>query len=1039
MRSLLRYIFFLWIFISGKYLFAQLYGENQDIFTTHHGLSNNMILSLHQDHKGFLWIGTYNGLCRYDGKEIRKFHPHTPRDSANWINTIDVITEDRDHNLWISNKGNGISRLDMKTGKWETFKTGRIDVTSIYADQQNIIWLGMREGEIAKIENGKYIRYGRLPEDEKGGFGIVHEIHGRGENELLLVSTSKIFVFNKRTGKGDYVKNKAIPVYRDIEHTFSNGKQVFYFLENKKVVVYDLLAERAATIKEEGINIFHNAVGFTRDKNLLILKEHSLLTIAPHGDIIESINLDEVTGNLQAPGINCVYEDRSGLIWIGTRHGLFKIDRNRTRFRKYTSGAGHTFIKHSYIRSLCAVGNAVWIGTKFGQIGKVTIDTLTGDWVSTRWYDAIVNGVLNDEVTMNAVAVDAEGTTWAGGQEGLYRCGKRGEIFESVPVTDATGKEIETRGTWTIENYSAGKMLIGGDLGVFLYECKSKKVIPMIFSDKASPHVRDVHVSAKQEIWVATSKGLYKARLQEDRFLLDRIPLEGERGEGEKEAWALAEDKHGNIWIATTGSGVYKLENGTGKISRFTKKENELAEDVCSGIIVDKKGKVWISTINGMSLLEPGAGKMINFSEEDGLLSNDFNFKACTITSWGEIYFGSKSGLLAFDPEKIAAQAPFCTNVEITGLRIMGVDYPLYGDSTPSLSLAHQDNNISFRFSLLDFRRPFTHVYRYMLKGFDRQWQSTSQDNPIAAYTNLPPGLYTFMVQASSDGVTWNESRTPLDIEVRSALWQRTYFWVLSGLTVLLLSAFFIRMRFRSSLQRERERSAIQKKMSELEMTALRSQMNPHFIFNAIGGIQHYILKNDIISANEYLARFAKLMRLFLESSRNKYISIEEETNLLELYLSLEKLRFEEKFHYDIAVDQWLLENKIQIPTMLVQPFVENAVQHGLVHKKKGGWLKVSFTCNAERTRIICTVEDNGIGRTAAAHLRQQHKPGHISRGMEIVDERLKTFSEAENIKVTIQIEDKISGDGTAEGTRVNIEILLQNKPYSETHARTYY
>ena len=199
--------------------------------------------------------------------------------------------------------------------------------------------------------------------------------------------------------------------------------------------------------------------------------------------------------------------------------------------------------------------------------------------------------------------------------------------------------------------------------------------------------------------------------------------------------------------------------------------------------------------------------------------------------------------------------------------------------------------------------------------------------------------------------------------------------------------------------------------------------MNPHFVFNALSSIQYYILNNDIEAANDYLSRFSRLMRLFLESSRNKYISVYEESELLEYYITLEQLRFKNRFTFEIKIEDDVPQ-ELEIPSMLIQPFVENAINHGLVYSKNNeGVLVIHFSLTEKYVR--CTIEDNGIGREKAAELKQKSIKSYQSQSTQITAERIQSLKYIEETKVEVNIIDKFNEIGESQGTKVEILIYL--------------
>jgi Histidine kinase len=246
---------------------------------------------------------------------------------------------------------------------------------------------------------------------------------------------------------------------------------------------------------------------------------------------------------------------------------------------------------------------------------------------------------------------------------------------------------------------------------------------------------------------------------------------------------------------------------------------------------------------------------------------------------------------------------------------------------------------------------------------------------------------------------------------------------------VLLLSLLLIRntllKRRNEKLKNENIHRELQHKTSEMEMQALRAQMNPHFIFNCLNSINRFIMKNESRAASDYLTQFSRLIRLVLNNSKKAWIPLEDEIDMLRLYLDMEKLRFRDAFNYDLYCGNGVDPSGLFIPPLLLQPFVENAIWHGLMHKKENGLVTISF--NVENDILHCTVIDNGIGRSAAANAGSKSSQAHKSMGIQITRERLALINgELNNEKVVFNIEDMIDKTGRASGTKVNLSIRFQ-------------
>jgi len=207
-------------------------------------------------------------------------------------------------------------------------------------------------------------------------------------------------------------------------------------------------------------------------------------------------------------------------------------------------------------------------------------------------------------------------------------------------------------------------------------------------------------------------------------------------------------------------------------------------------------------------------------------------------------------------------------------------------------------------------------------------------------------------------------------------------------------------------------------------MSALLAQMNPHFLFNSLNSIDSYIIRNESKKASEYLNNFARLMRLILQNSRSNYISLKDELEALELYMQMESLRFKNKFCYSIAVDNDVDTSSVVIPPMLIQPYVENAIWHGLMHRSNGSEGLVKISISKKEEDLQCVIEDNGIGRTKAEEIKAQKPTNHKrSMGMQITQDRIEIINKLYNMNASVEIHDLTDADGNAKGTKVELTI----------------
>jgi LytS/YehU family sensor histidine kinase len=256
-----------------------------------------------------------------------------------------------------------------------------------------------------------------------------------------------------------------------------------------------------------------------------------------------------------------------------------------------------------------------------------------------------------------------------------------------------------------------------------------------------------------------------------------------------------------------------------------------------------------------------------------------------------------------------------------------------------------------------------------------------------------------------------------------TAMLEETWFKGLLLHVALVFIYLFYRFTVFQIRKEEQLRAEFERRLSDIEMNALRSQMNPHFIFNCLNSIDYYILKNETERASNYLNRFSRLIRLILQNSRVNYVSLKDELEALKLYIEMEVLRFQQRFFYEIKVEKGLELREIEIPPMLLQPYVENAIWHGLLHKKECGHLEVHLSRRAGN--LFCVIEDNGIGREMARALRSKTATRRKSMGMRITEDRISIINRLYKTRSSIRVIDKKNWQGLPAGTRVELTIPL--------------
>jgi hypothetical protein len=554
-------------------------------------------------------------------------------------------------------------------------------------------------------------------------------------------------------------------------------------------------------------------------------------------------------------------------------------------------------------------------------------------------------------------------------------------------------------------------LIVGGwitktDTGIIAsYNLKTKDF--RIISNHTS-RVRSIYFDEiTKNYWIGTYKGLL---IFDESFNLiqtlnkDNLPPR----KLDVDDIAMCNRFNGKIIAGSYGGGIYKIDPVSFNVEAQISEKNGLTDNSAIGIINDDLGNCWITTFNGVNVINKNFKIVSKIYEHDGLPNREFNSKAIAKDGQGAIYSGTLNGVSMLDPKKVLNwKKTFGIDIE----EVLGY----IDESVEKIEIAERINLLESYDSIqIKYVLPDYHTYPYVEENFAviaNELDYDSKDN-IITIRDLSSGNHTIQMGDIYSGKTMS-----LTIS-RTVNYKRYFLTLLSFLFVGLMAYLISKKIISTTKKREEEKTKLNKRISDLQLSSLQSQMNPHFIFNALGAVQYFIQTHDTERADEYLSNFAMLMRSILESSKSKYIRLNEELRLLELYVGLEKVRFESLFEYDIKVDV-NVDTEIDIPPMIVQPFVENAINHGLYNlKEREGYLLIHFGMPQE-DKLIITISDNGVGRKKAAQLRMKK---HKSRGTQIVQERLDTINNGDELIVNTKTID-IVDNGIAMGTKVIITI----------------
>lgn len=508
---------------------------------------------------------------------------------------------------------------------------------------------------------------------------------------------------------------------------------------------------------------------------------------------------------------------------------------------------------------------------------------------------------------------------------------------------------------------------------------------------------------AEHRLWFGTDSGL----LLSDGHTFQRQSVGGLPADTRVNS--LYKDRHNRFWCATS-EGLLLLQGRT--IQRFSTNDG-LTQDKCNAIAEDSAGAIWVGTINGISRIDPDALRARDYQPQ--IYPNEV---LSLLPSGSTLMVGLVDGMSVMRNPVFGLQQP--PPLYITTIRTGTRNLPI----TNTLHLPHWDNKLQIDFIAVSYRNAELMAYRYKLDGLDKEWHYTSGNSIVLSA--LPHGNFKFLLSARQNSGDWSNPIS-LGISVATPFWKT--WWAILIAALLAFATLFWIARW---IALRRERSKRQEltnynKIAYLKQQALSALINPHFIFNCMNSIQHYLNRHDNDAANDYLADFAALIRLTMEGSQQAFISLEEEIARLRIYLRLEQLRFGESLSYEFIIDPAINPMRIRIPNMILQPYIENAILHGIVPKRAPGLVSIQIV-QAGLDELEITIEDDGVGITPVKAEERLHSP----LGMKLTEERLELLRELLHQRYQINVSNRIDGKaGTVVKLRLPMapdEVLLRSK-----------
>ncbi|OGU54376.1 MAG: hypothetical protein A2006_14450 [Ignavibacteria bacterium GWC2_35_8] len=801
-------------------------------FTINNGLSNNSINCILQTQDGFLWIATKDGLNRFDGQnfKIYKNDPNNKqslpenyvmslfesKDGTFWVGTwggglckfnpinesftpydleytdddyIQALFEDHQNFIWYGTTSGGLNRLNPKTTQIIIYRP-RLpaknnfpdeNIASIDQDEKNNLWIGTWNSGLVKFNPAEqsFIQFKSNPSDKHSiSNNRVWNIFNNGDGTLLLSTYSGMDIFNTSTNE--------IDPYSDVLQKFNI---------NFTLILRQIIKDRKGNLWIGS----YNYLGL-----FLIQNNHS------QNNIIRLMNEDDDNNSLISNRVRWLYEDRSDNLWVGTEEGLSKLPSYKPFIQYLYNPISRTGLGGKVVSSI--TGNkkgTVWVG--FGGGGFDRIDLNKNAITHFKNVPGNSNSLsVNDVVSLY---LDRKGILWIGTlYGGLNRFDPVSKKFKVYLHNPKDSLSIASNWVQQIIETSNSSLLVGTNDGLQIFDRKAHKFLHFsnYLKDKSTALPRNLPVNALFEdsdrnIWIGTwLQGLYKYDFQSGKIFHYLPDTKNQFGISCNKVTYITEDSKGFIWIATHSGGINKFDKLSGKFYQYTTR-NGLPNDVVFGIQEDNTGCLWISTLNGLAKFNPQDKSFRVYDQSEGIIHNQFNWRASYKDETGKMFFGGLKGFISFDPESIKTDSNKLP-IAFTSFKVFDKEatLPQSLPATKEIVLQYYQNFFSIEFVGLDLALPHKHNYSYMLEGIDPSWINAGS-RTTAHYTDIDPGSYRFLVKTSNTDNVWSDP-IALSIVINPAWWMTWWFKLIILIGLVLLGFLVYKYRVNQLLKIERIR-----------------------------------------------------------------------------------------------------------------------------------------------------------------------------------------------------------------------------------------
>jgi hypothetical protein len=959
-------------------------------YTTYEGLAQSQINRIVQDSKGYLWICTKGGLSRFDGQNFRNF---VDTQDGERLNTQNII-ETREG--FIVNTITKIFRFTYQEENPDKWGFEDIEIPGDFRFTIQTFYFLSEADKCLYLFNAKNYNF----KDER----VIHfkyDLNLKAITPLPLSEKPIILSYADKSTRyfidpdNSYSFRKGVFQCQKLPDHFDNyalnpADSTLYAWQKSTRTIFRIqkdLKSSTPVFKNISVNLKScaepNTFIITRSGKFIFFNEKRQLCFI-HLAQPKVINL--------ATNLRYLYSGRENNLWVGTEEGLFNLFQ--LGFEQYVFNI--TQSTDNVWSLACAPDSTMWFG-----------GFTTGVWSLNRKEQ--LNVYTCDDFKLNLKDTSLFRYIYMGGTRDI-----EGRIY----LPSATGmlivdkEQLTYRDTHNVpmsiyDDAENNRLIVGKVIGLELIEKGTGKTIIDIPSYQ---NIISICVNREGKVMAGSFR---------KQFILEGDSLKPYPSAKNLGVISMVKDSKCNIWKGTP-VGLF-LDDGM----RETEILPALIRGSISAVFI-KKPWLLATTVKNMYLLnldqfyQTGVPFAYQFGAENGYIAMDGGQNGFCADNEGKVWYTVTDKVLRFSPDSLVRHfnsylpAPHFASVSFSR---NAVEWQRsVPRDTSELIRDHVFNSLRFTMSAVSETQTDKVVYQYRLRGMSDEW---SQPTKVAqqTFTNLHPGNYTMEIRSSLDGDHWSEIVTSPSITIKSAWWEK--WWaifieiILTGGLIAYLAIYFAKKRQKKMIRKLTE----QKRLNELRLQSVRSKNIPHFSGNALASIESFIFSADLRQANKFLTKYSRLMNITLRDADRASRSIEQELEYVRLYLELEKMRFGEKLEYYIVIAE-TVNQKIELPNMLMQTWVENGIKHGIRHKQGVGKILIKIS-KSDSNQISVSVEDNGIGRTKAGELGT----AGTGQGLRIIAEQIAIYNLINESKIVLKTIDLTDNDGSAQGTRFEIII----------------